>query len=1332
MRRVLGRLLRWGWYLAAIVLVLCAALVTLGQYYFPYLGEHKDALLARVAADLPFGVEVAGLGTEWSGLAPTLHVRGLRLFARDEPEVTILSSSSSELRIDMLRSLFSLAPRLRRIVAEDVQLGFTEEADGRWHIAGVGGGRAPSNPEAIVDFFLAIEEIDLRRTRLVLRAHEGGRVETEGAELSMQNYRRFRRLQVTARDESPGGEFSLVLESHGDPRQRDEFSAAAYVRLDSARLSRLQPLLPPALRMPEAALSGELWARLSEEGIVSLSGALRAPELDPRAFWPERAQLQPLSDLDLRFSGQWAGNRGSLWLDELRCQWFGQPLELERVRIDAERAGGVNRIGVGAEYLDIGALAGALQSSTLLGGVWGEALAELSPYGGLVNAHLDLSLPAASAPDFRFRAAMVDVSVSPWRQAPGVRNARGYLEITPRGGFVDIDSGAISLEFPRLYRDDLEFDHVAGRVHWERDGGGLRVGSELLRAVTGATGISANFGLDLRKDPAADDTLSLAFGLRDADALAYRTYLPYTVSPALREWLDASIEAGHVDSAAFTYHAVFSRPDRPFSYAMQLGLDLRDAAVSYHPDWPEVSGAAGRVLVDERRVRVWAGSGRMLQSELRNATVEVLPRRDERRLRLSAELDGDLADGLRVINTSPLAKTTGGALRSWQSSGAMALRLDLDMPFGGRLAPETSRLDLAADIAGGRLFVADLRLPFDGVQGRLGFDLQRGLYSERLDGRLWGQPLRATIGATEGPEHRIAIRVDGAAQLPRVAQWLGWDLDEYLAGVAPFSVELAQQPEHGFGFVLRSSLAGAASTLPAPLAKAPADSLPLELRWSPHAAGTDISLQLGMDIWGLMQRDRQGRFSGEIALGAEPVAGGEDLRIRGRVPQADAGAWIVAVQHVVAANAAREDGPRTVLRLDGLELATATLLGAELHELRVDSRWAERDFVLDFVSDALSGEFRLPADPGARFALTLEQLQLRAFLGPIAATPVAGEADAAGGASMARDAQAWRSLQDARLPETDVQVRRATLDDKDLGEWTFRIGSEVDALAMTDVRATLPGLRLGGTGKDSGGSFRLRWIGGEPRSELVAGARSDDIERFFATWGYANVLQGRKGRADIEFSWPGNPAQFEMANVNGTLAFSWRDGRLLFGGGDNPFMRTLGLMNFDQVLRRIRLDFKDLYQSGLAFDRFKGEIELGQGFAHTLEPITLEGPSARMKFSGRSDLRAQTIDADLIVTLPIGSNLPWVAALAGGLPAAAGVYVASRIFEDQLGKFSSAIYKVSGKLDDPAVEFVKVFDTEDGQDDTSAAPARGESAPSAAPPARSPDSATPAPASESP
>ncbi len=671
---------------------------------------------------------------------------------------------------------------------------------------------------------------------------------------------------------------------------------------------------------------------------------------------------------------------------------------------------------------------------------------------------------------------MVDVSASPWRQAPGVRNARGYLEITPRGGFADIDSGAISLEFPQLYHDDLEFDRIAGRVHWERDAGGLRVGSELLRAVTGGTGISASFAIDFRKDPAADDTLSLAFGLRDADAFAYRTYLPYTVSPAMREWLDASIEAGHVDSAAFTYHAVFSRPDRPFSYAMQLGLDLRDAAVSYHPDWPEVSGAAGRVLVDERRVRVWAGSGRMLQSELRNATVEVLPRRDERRLRLGAELGGDLADGLRVINTSPLAKMTGGALRSWQASGAMALRLDARHAL--RWAADAG--DLAPRSRGRHRGRAPLHhRPAAAVRRRAGAARFRPAARpvQRAPGRqaVGAAAARCHRRRRGDPEQRIAIRVDGAAELPRVAEWLGWDLDEYLSGVAPFSVDIAQQPEHGFGFVLRSSLAGAASTLPAPLAKAAADSLPLELRWSPVAAGTDLSLQLGTGIWGLMHRDPQGRFSGEIALGAQPVAGGEDLRIRGRVPQADAGAWIVAVQHVVAANATREDGPRTVLRLDGLELAIGH--AARRRAARAAGRFALGGARFRAGFRLRCAERRVPPARRPRRALCADARAAAAARFPGARRGDAGRrGEAAGGASLARDEQAWHSLQDVRLPDTDVQVRHAALDDKDLGEWTFRIGSEVDALAMTDVRATLPGLRLGGIGKDSGGSFRLRWI----------------------------------------------------------------------------------------------------------------------------------------------------------------------------------------------------------------------------------------------------------------
>ncbi len=1343
MRRVPIVLLRGAWYLGACVAVLCAALVSLGQYYFPYLGEHEDELLARAAAKLPFGVAIDGLVAEWTGLAPTLYVRSLRLYARDDPEVTILSAGRTELRVDLLRSLYARGPRLRRIAAEDVQLAFVEEADGRWHIAGTAGAGRVSNPEAIVDAFLAIEEIALQRTRLLLRPHAGGDVEAEGAELALENYRRFRRLRLQTREADGGGAIDLLLESHGDPRERRDFSATAYLRLDQARLARLQPLLPPKLGLPGATVSGEVWARLSSQGLVTLNAALRAPELDLAPIGGLQALREPLRGLELRLGAEWDGHRGSVWLGELRGEWFGQTLELERLRIDFDHGGPLRRVHVATEYLDVGSLAAAVQGSQLLDARWQQALGDLAPYGGLANAHLDLSLPAGNRADFRFRAELSDVSVSPWRSAPGLRNVRGYLDLARGSGLAEIDSGAVSLEFPRLYRHDLELDRIAGRVRWEHGPGGVRVGSSLLEASAGNSRISALFDLGLQSDPAADDYLALSFGLRDAPASAYRGYLPYLASQALQDWLDASIEGGQVEHAALTYHAVFRGPDRPYRDALQLGLEVRDAEVSYHPDWPPLRAGTGRVLIDDEFVRAELDAGRVLQGTLGATRLEVLPRRRDGRLRLAAQLAGGLEDGLRVINNSPLAKTTGGALKNWKGSGPMALRLDLDLPFGQGLGGPGARLDLAADVTAARLFVAEPGLQFENVRGALGFDLARGLHSERIDATLWGRPVHARIGATGDAPPRVALTVAGSADIARVAAWLRWDLDGRVSGVTPFTVELRQQEAHGFGFVLRSPLRGVVSTLPAPLAKEAGTETPLELRWTPVAAGADLELMMGEGIRGLLHRDRDGRLGGGIAIGGEPLPGWPQLLVSGRAPDADLAAWIAAVRALADANAARENPAGTDVQLRDVEIDGATLFGARLDGVRLGSRRDGADQVFEFTADALAGEFRVPATRGDPLALELERLELSAFLGPAideqaseasptptpTPTPTTPSPEAAATLPIG-DAAAWLRLRETWVPMTSVHVRRALFGERELGEWWLRVSSEIDALALTEVRATLPGGRIGGRGGEGGGSARLRWVAGASHTELLLGLFSEDIDRFFRNWGYDNVLEARSGRADVDFHWEGNPVEFAMERVEGTMEFAWRDGRLLRASGNNPLMRALGVLNFDEVLRRIRLDFKDFYQSGLAFDSFTGGIELGRGHAHTREPVTLEGPSARIRFTGRSDLRSGQIDADLIVRLPIGSNLPWVAALAGGLPAAAGAYVASRVFESQLGKFSSAIYKVSGKLGDPDVEFVRVFDTED----STAEPAPQSAAPQATPePGAAPEApAHPRPAEPSP
>jgi uncharacterized protein YhdP len=376
-------------------------------------------------------------------------------------------------------------------------------------------------------------------------------------------------------------------------------------------------------------------------------------------------------------------------------------------------------------------------------------------------------------------------------------------------------------------------------------------------------------------------------------------------------------------------------------------------------------------------------------------------------------------------------------------------------------------------------------------------------------------------------------------------------------------------------------------------------------------------------------------------------------------------------------------------RIDGLRVESATLWRAPVQGLQFDSRREDGDFVLAFDADLAAGSMRWPRDPGVPYQLQLARVDLQPFM-PAEQT---GNAEAASvAADPPRAEEQWSGLAEARIPPIDVDVAVARLGPRELGSWRFRLASEPGTLQTTDVRAVVPGAEIVGLAEGVGGNLRVRWADGRAHTDLALRLLIRDMRAFTANWGATEVIDSRSGQLDIALDWPGIPTALAMVSASGMMDFTFSNGRLLREVGNNPLMRAIGMLSFNEVLRRLKFDFKDLYQSGLVFDSFEAVIDLGGGLAKTREPIELKGPTARMRLSGQTDLRSRAIDGDLIVTLPIGSNLPWVAVLAGGLPAVAGVYVASRLFESELGKFSSAVYKVSGPLDEPKLEFVKVFD----------------------------------------
>ena len=62
------------------------------------------------------------------------------------------------------------------------------------------------------------------------------------------------------------------------------------------------------------------------------------------------------------------------------------------------------------------------------------------------------------------------------------------------------------------------------------------------------------------------------------------------------------------------------------------------------------------------------------------------------------------------------------------------------------------------------------------------------------------------------------------------------------------------------------------------------------------------------------------------------------------------------------------------------------------------------------------------------------------------------------------------------------------------------------------------------------------------------------------------------------------------------------------------------------------------------------------------------------------------LDLELFLKLNLQENIPWYAAIFGGLGIAAGTAVIGNVFEDQIEEISTIKYKVNGPLNSPTLD----------------------------------------------
>jgi uncharacterized protein YhdP len=155
-----------------------------------------------------------------------------------------------------------------------------------------------------------------------------------------------------------------------------------------------------------------------------------------------------------------------------------------------------------------------------------------------------------------------------------------------------------------------------------------------------------------------------------------------------------------------------------------------------------------------------------------------------------------------------------------------------------------------------------------------------------------------------------------------------------------------------------------------------------------------------------------------------------------------------------------------------------------------------------------------------------------------------------------------------------------------------------------------------------------------------------------------------------------------MSHVGGDVSLHATKGSLLDvapGAG-----RMIGLLSLSALPRRLTLDFRDVFNKGLAFDDIKGDFVVIDGNAYT-DNLKLTGPVAEIGVIGRTGLRDHDYHQQAVVTSEPSNLLPTVGLL-GGPAVAAALLIFTRVFKEPLKGLGRVSYCVSGSWQEPSVE----------------------------------------------
>ena len=1245
------------WTVVAITLVVFAILMSLLRYSLPLLNDKKHFFEDYVKSEYGVDLKIDSISASWQGVGPAIVLNKVALAQSDSSPIS-LHAESVYIEIHFWDSLLTQQVSSKNFSLEGLLIDLDLQ-----RVQGESATDFPVVDALEVLFLEQLQRFSLVNSTLTI----AGANNTQSFNIENLSWlnqgNRHQGSGLISVSELASNSAVFVIDLTGSA---NDFDGTIYAKADELDLSPwVNEFSALDRELREGRANFEFWADINRRTITKVFG-----NFSPSRFiWENEKVVNSVSASDATSSGPLISNTDSIrplsigiesgaFVAEPRTdKWVFNFKELALSVYDnttiTDWSGSYSKSGeLLVQTTEPVALESLLQATSLFNSELSENLAQQAVTASLDSLYFQVR-PAGIAS----YAEITDIAWNSSATIPGVDSLSAAVAWQKNAGAVLVSGRELNVATGEYFDHDFTVNEVGLPLHIYRDDEAWTIASKGLFVDSPDISISGDISYNIQLGE-----LDLLANVAELPVSGLTRLLPNEplLGSGVTDYLEKAFYGkGKIAGAQILWQGRFG--DFPFENdngLFEATVEIQDADFSFDDAWPSLTSLDLNLDFRDLGLTMTSESAQLGQLSLSKVFAYIPRLSGGADLIVEAQASGEASVFADVLTNSNLNKGIGNTLTyDILIEDEIALDLSLYVPLD---EPAKTSASGRVALANNNIEIVSLGLKLNQANGSVTFDNDK-VYFNDLSAQLLDQQVLVDFnGGQQESGYRFDVNARGSDwQLASLVPYVSEDFSRYLIGQVNWETAVNVSfigEKYDYQATMFTDMLGVESTLPTPFDKAVDDKKLLKLTVNGNPQASTIKMSFGDDVNfdGILPHKEKQFSRAHLAIGNTDFVGrGVGFSISANLPEIELLEWYQTVAALIS-GAGESQNPifgspqRIFVETDNLIVAGQSILDVD-----ATVKGQGKDWLVDLVSNQ------------AKAQIVFHDRWIEEGIEIDAAFVYFDE-------WVGQEQTQKRDIDPQGLPRIRMKCGDCRVLGNELGRIDFESIPNDDGLRIE--RAIFDGRN----GKiDLSGQWYKR---NQDHYTFINGRlESKDFGEFLKDFKFDSGIKDSGAKMDFTVTWKDSPFDFTFDYLDGEIDWELSDGYIteLSDKGSRIFT----LLSLDSLVRKLSLDFRDVFAEGFFYDEMEGSIQILEGKADTRD-TRIDGGAGELEIYGYTDLVSKELNYNVSFTPNVTGNLPVLVYFMVNPPTALAALALDQVLTSAK-VISNINYSVTGTIAEP-------------------------------------------------